>query len=229
MSKAEDYNRTEFEAGRLRWDHLTRAIKSAQSDWNAGQRFIGAGVFNALTEDGMAGPATRAMLVPEPPITDSRGLRALAKARIAMAFAKANNAEYGLGWGGKNVNAEHPYEWDPVRKVWRCDCSGMLAWCFGEPRLADSIYFYTDQLEKDAKGQVKRDLGDGIEWRQGLRGDIVVYGAGARTGHCGIVSESDANGPTAFIHTNSGPAPCTDETRNPEWWRSKDSVLLRIR
>lgn len=53
MSKPEEFNKQEFDAGRLTWQHITRAIQQAQA-------------VLSLDIDGKAGPATRAALVPAP-------------------------------------------------------------------------------------------------------------------------------------------------------------------
>ena len=49
MSKADDFNRAEYEAGRLRIDHVTELVKAFQQE-------------EGLEMDGMCGPATRSAL-----------------------------------------------------------------------------------------------------------------------------------------------------------------------
>lgn len=87
-----------------------------------------------------------------------------------------------------------------------CDCSGFVCFIIGIPRKnADGTWNNTDHLEKLAKRQ-------GIKWTEAQPGDVVVYGAGAAVGHCGLVSEVDDAGPCKVIHCNAGTPPAIDET-----------------
>lgn len=150
---------------------------------------------------------------------------ALVRARTML-----NRGVYGLGSGAKDVDAPTPFDDDG-----RCDCSGFLAWCFRIPRKRDvdpgpkkdEVWFYTDNLARDSKGQVKGDLGEGVPWDQVQPGDILVYGAGPKTGHCGIVSKKGY-----VIHCHSGKPPAVTEGRWDFFVKkmNAESVLpLRIR
>ena len=186
-----------------------------------------------LHADGMPGPVTIARLdgflieadltpVEGVPIVDggaAKRLRALGRARSMV-----GRGRYHLGAGGKDPNAQDPFDSDGA-----CDCSGFQAWCFGLPRKGDTgVWFYTDALEADARGQVKGDLGDGVPWEQAKPGDLVVYGNGPKVGHVGMVSAANDHGPTAVIHCRSGGAPAVVET-GPSLFKAKGAVILRLR
>ena len=125
---------------------------------------------------------------------------------------------YRLGAGGKHPDAPDPFE------EGKCDCSGFLAWCFALPRKSDEgVWFYTDQLEADARGEVRGDLGDGVAWDDRQPGDLIVYGAGPRVGHCGILSGVDT-----VIHCQASTHPAVTETGLMLFER-KGAVVLRMR
>lgn len=192
-----------------------------------------------LVIDGRFGPKTRAALeawakrvtpaepVPLTPPVDERPKTWIARARQAMTWCVKLGAEYGLGKGGKDPRAPHPFEL--VAGVWRCDCSGLLAWIFGWTRHytdgGADFWRNTDGLEADARGTVPGDLGFAVPWGQERPGDIVVYGAGEKIGHCGILAT-----PSTVIHCNGGAnPPPIDETANLAWWKSKGAVAFRVR
>jgi cell wall-associated NlpC family hydrolase len=190
-----------------------------------------------ITVDGRFGPKTRAALeawakrsapVSLTPPIDERPKAWIARARASIVWAKKLGARYGLGKGGKNPKAEHPFEL--VAGVWRCDCSGLLAWIYGWTRSVpvpgkDDFWRNTDGLERDARGTVPGDLGFEVPFEQRRPGDAVVYGAGSAIGHCGILATMDT-----VIHCNGGSSPPpVDETRNLEWWASKGAIYLRVR
>lgn len=179
---AEDYNKRELESGRLTVGHVTAAIRLAQSSLG-------------LDTDGKAGPATRSALLParrtEHP---ARAARAVDRAMSAFRWQKdmrhaGGVVRYGLGRGGKHPDAAHPFE-QAANGSWRLDCSGFVAWCYNISRLNDGVWFYTDQIEADARGQVQGDLGFGVEWADRAAGDVLVYGAGDRVGHMGLVIQA---------------------------------------
>lgn len=74
MSKVDDYNRRELEAGRITYEHLDELIRFTSSfsdDWHPGEGGFEFYVKQLqrekqLVEDGMLGPLTRAKLVDEP-------------------------------------------------------------------------------------------------------------------------------------------------------------------
>lgn len=134
MSTADEYNRKEFEAGRLTWQHITRAFQMTQAALG-------------IDVDGRAGPATRAALVPapaapRPPVDRLKvaGERALARAlgqwkldiRDWKRTAKGVESEAdrviiddyirrGLGWTWQAPYAgDGAFEW----------CGAFAAWCW---------------------------------------------------------------------------------------------------
>lgn len=111
------------------------------------------------------------------------------------------------------------------------DCSGFTSWATGIPRKDSEtgIWRNTDHLEADARGKVKGDIGDGVPWNQAKPGDLVVYGAGPKVGHVGIVVEVDANGPTRVVHCQASTTPAVTETKEPGLFKRKGAVVLRLR
>jgi hypothetical protein len=156
---------------------------------------------------------------------------------VRRARAWVGKGRYCLGAGGRDPKAADP--WGPcvhpkehshaaAGRVF-CDCSGFQAWIFGLPRKSrDGVWFYTDALAADAAGQVKGDLGDGIPWAQAQPGDLVVYGAGPRVGHVGLVSACDATGPSRVIHCQSRGRVAVVET-GPQVFVRNRAVVLRLR
>lgn len=112
-----------------------------------------------------------------------------------------------------------------------CDCSGFTSWVTGIPRydVDAKVWRNTDQLQADAEGKVKGDIGDGVPWKDALPGDLVVYGNGAKVGHVGVVVESDANGPTRVVHCQASKTPAVIETKEPGLFKRKGAMVLRIR
>ena len=155
---------------------------------------------------------------------------------VRRARSMVGHGRYCLGAGGRDVAGRTPF--GPCAKpdvhthehagAVFCDCSGFCAWVVGVPRKHDGVWFYTDQLEADARGQVKGDLGDGVPWAQAQPGDLVVYGAGPKIGHVGIVSEVDATGPAKVIHCQASTTPAVVET-SPTVFRRRGAVILRLR
>lgn len=161
---------------------------------------------------------------------------ALVRARQALRWQDVKLTQgvavaYGMGFGGKDPTAEHPFEWDPKTKAWRCDCSGLVAWCHGYARhyvgpsasgqRAD-FWRNTDGLEADARGTVPGDLGDGVHYGEERDGDVWVTGLGRKVGHCGIRSTKGK-----VIHCHLG-RPTVVETSD-KWFRDKVANILRIR
>lgn len=201
---------------------------------------------HGLVVDGMPGEQTIARLagfVEEisgvhdmPPVLDAAARRARAVARMVAGYAwqqeqraKGVKVGYGLGFGGKDPTAPHPYEYDEHTGVWRCDCSGGVCWAWELPRKdpETGIWNNTDKLEADARGQVKHDLGLEVPWEEALAGDIVVYGAGPRVGHTGLFTK---DGAVEVMHVHGGPHGGMDYDTKPAWWRvTKHAVVLRMR
>lgn len=202
-----------------------------------------------LEADGMPGPVTIARLdsfmveseltpvrgVPIlPPVLTVEARRARAVKRMLEAYAwqeeqrgKGVDVGYGMGKGGKNPKAPHPFE-EVSPGVWRCDCSGAVDWAWElEREPVKGIWLNTDRLEADARGQVKHDLGYEVPWEQALAGDVVVYGAGPLVGHTGLFTKDGAR---EVYHCHGNPNGGISIDVRPAWWRvTKHAVVLRMR
>lgn len=128
----------------------------------------------------------------------SQGVEAiLIKAKAAI----KNGISYKLGSGGMFPN-------DPLPTLDKlCDCSGFVCWALGLNRKT-SIPFYskyggwifTDSMVDDVNSTT------GIFERLAIPevGCIVVFGAGNKIGHVGIVSQVSNGGMSKVIHCSSG-------------------------
>lgn len=121
----------------------------------------------------------------------------VAKARTAI----NKKIRYKLGAGGIDPALALP----TANKL--CDCSGFVCWVLGIARQTSIPYYkkfggwiYTDSMEADIKDSA------GIFERLSTPepGCIVVYGAGNKIGHVGIVSEVANGKMTKVIHCSSG-------------------------
>lgn len=108
---------------------------------------------------------------------------------------------YKLGSGGTNPAATLP----TANKL--CDCSGFVCWVLGLSRKTTIPFYnqfggwiFTDSMEADVKSQA------GIFEKLNTPevGCIVVYGAGNKIGHVGIVSEVLNGQMKKVIHCSSG-------------------------
>ena len=164
---------------------------------------------------------------------------------VRRARSMVGQGRYCLGAGGRDPAAARPF--GPCAKpdvhthehagpVF-ADCSGFVAWCVQHRRVVDvdpgpkrdDVWFYTDTLEADAGPRpIKGDLGDGVPWAQAEPGDLIVYGAGPKIGHVGIVSASDHTGPTKVIHCQASKTPAVVET-SAALFKAKGAVILRLR
>lgn len=149
---------------------------------------------------------------------------------LARARSMVGKGRYCLGAGGKRPDAEHPWSTcaKPVSHAHKdlgttfCDCSGFVAWSHRLPRkLPSGEWVYTDSMEAWGKKQ-------GITWKDAQPGDVVVYGAGAAIGHCGVVSEVDDAGPVKVIHCQASKKPAVIETSADAFERKK-AVIWRPR
>jgi hypothetical protein len=100
----------------------------------------------------------------------------LARCRASLEFG----VRYKLGAGGRDLTAA-----SPANAAGLCDCSGFVAWANHHDRKrSDGTWSYTDSIEADARkpgGYYERILVP-------LPGCVIVYGAGPKVGHVGIVS-----------------------------------------
>lgn len=125
--------------------------------------------------------------------------------------AAGHKCAYGLGKGGFNPAAPHPWN-----SAGLCDCSGFAAWCLGQSRHTDNPWYAETNggwLETSA---IVRDCGtpfgmfDKAKWTEAKPGDLVVYGdekradGTARQGHVGVIVEVSEMGPKAAVHCSSG-------------------------
>lgn len=148
---------------------------------------------------------------------------------LARARSWVGKGRYCLGAGGKKPSAASP--WSKCAKPSQhghgeagtvfCDCSGMVCCAHQIPRQdpATLRWLNTDEMER---------LGilQGIPWIHAEPGDVVVYGAGAKIGHCGIVSEVDDAGPTKVIHCQASKTPAVIET-SADLFERKKAVVWR--
>lgn len=156
---------------------------------------------------------------------------------VRRARSMVGRGVYCLGAGGKDPAAPTPFSGcahkehrhHSAREIFS-DCSGFVAWCCGFTRQhAESKWWRnTDGLEADARGDVPGDLGFEVPWAQAEPGDLLVYGAGPRIGHVGIVSESDDAGPVKVIHCSSSGRVAVKET-GPEIFDRNHALVLRLR
>lgn len=225
------YIKRQLQTGALSHFDLARIVERAQ-------------LAMGLEADGMPGPQTLARLdsffnpedLTPAPVDVAEVLPAIAvptsasvvdgaQRRLERARRVVGQGRYHLGSGGKNPAAATPFDSDGS-----CDCSGLVCWVLELPRKdpATGVWRNTDQLEADARGQVRADIGEAIEWKYAIPGDVVVYGAGPKIGHTGIVSAIGPDGPTAVIHCRSGAAPAVVET-GPSLFKVKGAVILRPR
>lgn len=176
-----------------------------------------------LVADGMPGPKTLEVIrieiagLHKPALTPAPGF-AIVPPSVLRARSVLNQGKYELGGGNDDPDAPTPFDKDG-----ECDCSTFVAWCTKHRKKVDGVYFYTDQIEADAKGQVKGDLGYRVPWEDRAPGDILVYGAGPATGHMGLVS-----GPGKVIHCRSGKPPAVVETSD-QFFKDKGAVVFRFR
>lgn len=176
-----------------------------------------------LVADGLPGPKTLEVIrieivgLDKPVVTPAPGF-AIVPESVLRARSVLNQGKYELGGGNDDPNAPTPFD-----KNGECDCSTFVAWCTKRRKKVDGVYFYTDQIEKDAKGQVKGDLGFAVAWQDRAPGDILVYGAGPATGHMGLVS-----GVGKVIHCRSGKPPAVVETGD-QFFKDKGAVVFRFR
>lgn len=171
MTSPADYNAREFAAGRLTWEQITAMAKAYQSA-------------HGLDADGAIGPATRKAL--DGKVLDvSSDLPAeaipvrdvLARCRAAMELV----VDYELGHGGRDPRAASPADANG-----QSDCSGFTAWaCHHDRRRTDGTWVNTDSVERDAR----TEGGDYDRILVPRPGCLIVYGAGPKVGHIGIVSQ----------------------------------------
>ena len=120
------------------------------------------------------------------------------KARWAIGEA----TRYGLGEGGMD-----PEQLFPASERNACDCSGFICWVLGLSRKTDIGFYqkfggwiYTDSIEAD----MLSNTGIFELLQKPEPGCIVVYGAGNKIGHVGIVSEALDGKMKKVIHCSKG-------------------------
>ncbi len=125
----------------------------------------------------------------------------------AAIIARAKSAigkgiRYKLGGGGMKPDAALPDAGSGI-----CDCSGFVCWVLELPRLNNQAFYKryggwinTDSMEDD----ILSTSGIFNQLSQPTVGCIVVYGAGSKIGHVGIVSEVKDGQMTKVIHCSSG-------------------------
>lgn len=115
--------------------------------------------------------------------------------------AVSKGIRYKLGKGGVTPTAKLP---DEAKK---CDCSGFVCWILSISRKTDHPFYkkyggwiYTDSMEAD----INNEAGIFERLTVPIPGCIVVYGAGAKIGHVGLVSEVVDGKMKKVIHCSSG-------------------------
>ncbi len=130
------------------------------------------------------------------PITENPN-KLIQKARTAV----GKKIKYKLGEGGINPSLALPTSNN------ECDCSGFICWVLGLSRKTTIPFYqkyggwiFTDSMEKDVISSA------GIFEKLNIPevGCIVVYGAGPKIGHVGIVSEVENEKMKKVIHCSSG-------------------------
>jgi hypothetical protein len=95
------------------------------------------------------------------------------------------------------------------------DCSGFLTAMWGIPRqLPDGTWLNTDVLERLAMRFF-------VPWDEVRPGDGVVYGAGAKIGHCGLYESA-----LSVIHCSASGSVAVKRNA-PEWWQAKGALVIR--
>ncbi len=131
---------------------------------------------------------------PEPP---TPGSAFVTRAKTAI----GKGIKYKLSQGGMDPTKSSPTQ------NGLCDCSGFVCWILGLSRKTTIPYYkkfggwiYTDSIVEDIKST------QGIFERLDTPevGCIVVYGAGAKIGHVGLVSEVKNGKMTKVIHCSKG-------------------------
>jgi LysM repeat protein len=118
---------------------------------------------------------------------------------------------YCLGFGGTKPSASLPYQAGTCKKTGitgnLCDCSGFVCWVLGLSRKTTIPFYqkyggwiYTDSMEADVKSNA--GIFEKIDVPE--VGCIVVFGAGEKIGHVGIVSEVAGGTMKKVIHCGSG-------------------------
>lgn len=179
-----------------------------------------------------------------PPAPDPAAELAAVEAEIADPWAaevvrRALSCEgtgiYGLGKGGRDPLARLPLD-----ASGRGDCSGFLSWCWGESRKDtddgdDEIvgdWIYTDALEADGRGEqrfARRVMPPSVR-----PGDGLVYGAGAKVGHCAIVIAVPAvvrrfaDVTVMHCHGPSGKGPAITRASGALWDRKGGIAIRRV-
>ena len=173
---------------------------------------------------------------------------------VRRALSVEGTGLYGLGCGGRDPSASSPLgEYRPrpgedpritaarraMGPLWG-DCSAFLAWCWSEPRHdpddgEDEIggdWIYTDALEADGRGPQKfarRVMPANVQ-----PGDGLVYGAGAKVGHCAIVIARPAvvrrfaDVTVAHCHGPSGKGPAITRASGALWDRKGGIAIRRV-
>lgn len=173
---------------------------------------------------------------------------------VRRALSVEGTGLYGLGCGGKDPSALSPLgEYHPrpgedprvaaarraMGRVWG-DCSGFLAWAWSESRHdpddgEDEIggdWIYTDALEADGRGPQK--FARRVMPPDVMPGDGLVYGAGAKVGHCAIVIARGkvvrrfADVTVIHCHGPSGKGPAITRSSGALWDRKGGIAIRRV-
>lgn len=150
-----------------------------------------------------------------PPLPGAAQIIARAKSAIGKGI------RYKLGGGGMKPEAALPDAGTGI-----CDCSGFVCWVLGLSRLSNQAFYKryggwinTDSMEDD----ILSSAGIFDQLNAPLPGCIVVYGAGSKIGHVGLVSEVKDGKMIKVIHCSSG----NDRTTGDSIQETKPTVFNR--
>ena len=154
---------------------------------------------------------------------------------VRRALSAEGTGIYGLGKGGRDPSAPSPLD---ARGLG--DCSGFLSWAWFESRKdtddgEDEIggdWIYTDALEADGRGPQR--FCRRVDVADVQPGDGLVYGAGAKVGHCAIVIARPAvvrrfaDVTVMHCHGPSGTGPAITRASGALWDRKGGIAIRRV-
>lgn len=115
---------------------------------------------------------------------------------------------YKLGRGGRQ-----PLNLSPAQDRY-LDCSGFVMWCLGLDRKEGNFWWNTDSILHDALHERHRFQAIPVS----VPGAVVVYGAGGKIGHIGLVTE-----PGKAVHCSPG----NQRDYGQAIWETSDALFRR--
>ena len=166
----------------------------------------------------------------------ARAAASLPPESVRRALSVEGLGTYHLGAGGRDPGAPTPLDTSG-----RCDCSGFLSWCWGEPRKdsddgEDEIagdWIWTDGLYVDARGPQR--FGREIAAPHLQIGDALVYRGnvpGQPVGHCALVIARPAVvhgfADVTVMHCHAGSRPAITRATGALWARKGGIGIRRV-